>query len=291
MLTYKKESVKIIKEYAFGIIAPFCKADTEGRIPEETMIFDLQKASMMKRISAFLFDFIMRVMLIVGIASIFSACFKYDAKVSRFDELSEQYVSEWGVDLNEEEYNLLSDEEKTAYREAYDKANEAFNSDPEVKKLSDLIINLTILITTSSVLVGYLLLEFTVPLFLKNGQTLGKKIFGIGVMRDDGVKISTKMLFVRSILGKCTIEALVPIAIVLLVFVGNAGSIGFITLILLGGLEVFLMVKTKTNSCIHDLLAYAVTVDMASQMIFESEEALMEYKNRIHKEMADRSAY
>lgn len=255
------------------------------------MIFDLQKASMMKRISAFLFDFIMRVMLIIGIASILSACFKYDAKVERFDELSEQYVTDFGVDLTEDEYNLLSPDEQNAYKEKYEEANEAFNSNPEVARLSDLIISLTVLITTSSVLVGYLLLEFTVPLFLKNGQTLGKKIFGIGVMRDDGVRISTKMLFVRSILGKCTIEALVPIAIVLLVFIGNAGSIGLITLVLLGGLEIFLMVKTKTNSCIHDLLAYAVTVDMASQMIFDSEEALMEYKNRIHKEMSERADY
>jgi uncharacterized RDD family membrane protein YckC len=246
---------------------------------------------MMKRISAFLFDFIMRVMLIIGIASILSACFKYDTKVERFDELSEQYVTDFGVDLTEDEYNLLSPDEQNAYKEKYEEANEAFNSNPEVARLSDLIISLTVLITTSSVLVGYLLLEFTVPLFLKNGQTLGKKIFGIGVMRDDGVRISTKMLFVRSILGKCTIEALVPIAIVLLVFIGNAGSIGLITLVLLGGLEIFLMVKTKTNSCIHDLLAYAVTVDMASQMIFDSEEALMEYKNRIHKEMSERADY
>jgi hypothetical protein len=35
------------------------------------------------------------------------------------------------------------------------------------------------------------LLEFLVPYLLKNGQTVGKKMFSLGVMRVDGVKIST----------------------------------------------------------------------------------------------------
>lgn len=255
------------------------------------MIYDLQKASMMKRISAFLFDFIMRVMLIVGIAAFLSFIFKYDAKVDRFDELSMQYMEEYGVDISEADYNLLSEAEKTAYLERLDVANDAFNSNPEVARLSDLIMSLTLLILTLSVVTGYLVLEFAIPIFLKNGQSLGKKIFGIGVMRDDGVRISTKMLFVRSILGKCTIEALIPIAMVLLIFIGGAGAIGFITILLIAVLEAYLMIRTKTNSCIHDLLAYAVVVDMASQMIFDSQEALMEYKNRVHKELADRSEY
>ena len=51
------------------------------------------------------------------------------------------------------------------------------------------------------------------------------------------------------------------------------------------------MIKTKTNSCIHDVLSYSVVVDMASQMIFESEAALTEYKNRVHREMVDKADY
>ena len=134
-MTYRKKGVKIIKEYAFGIIAPIFKwkADIpEAVISEEKMIFDLQKASMMKRISAFLFDFIMRVILVLGIAWILSALFQYDAKVERFDELTAEYMNSYGVTLTEDEYNLLSDEEKSAYLELYKEANDAYNADPEV---------------------------------------------------------------------------------------------------------------------------------------------------------------
>ncbi len=248
---------------------------------------------MMKRISAFLFDFIMRVMLIVGIAWMLSAIFNYDAKYNRlFEELPQQYMEEYNVpSITEDEYNLLSAEEKEAYLNLCDKARDALNSDPEVAKLNSLVISLSLMIMSLSVVTTYLVLEFIIPLLFKNGQTLGKKMFGIGVMRDDGVRINTKMLFVRSMLGKCTIEALIPIAVVLLMFLGSAGFIGPLTILLIGALELYLLIRTKTNSCIHDMLAYAVTVDMSSQMIFDSEAALMDYKNRIHKELADRSNY
>ncbi len=243
----------------------------------------------MKRISAFLLDFIMRIMLIAGLAVVFSAMFRYDAKVEALEDKYDEYEDRYEIDLDisADEYNLLPDYVKDKYAEA----EVVFAEDEEVIKLTALILNLTLLISIFSILLAYLVLEFIVPLFFKNGQTLGKKMFGIGVMRDDGVKMTTVMLFVRSILGKCTIEALVPLAIIMLIFLGNAGIFGLIALLLLLGLEIFTMVRTKTNSCIHDLLSYSVVVDLASQMIFENEEALVEYKNRVHAELVDRSDY
>lgn len=244
---------------------------------------------MFKRISAFLFDFIMRMMLIAGFALLFSALFGYDAKVEEYEKLSDKYEAEYGIDLDisTEEFELLPEEVKAKYTAA----DEAFARDADAARLSALILNLTLLIAIFGILFAYIALEFAVPLFFKNGQTLGKKIFGIAVMRDDGVKITPAILFVRSILGKCTAEALVPLAIVMLILLGSAGIIGLLALLLLAGFEVFLMVKTKTNSCIHDVLSYTVAVDMASQMIFENEEAMIAYKNKIHSEEADKADY
>ena len=244
---------------------------------------------MFKRISAFLFDFIMRMMLIAGFALLFSALFGYDAKVEEYEKLSDKYEAEYGIDLDisTEEFELLPEEVKAKYTAA----DEAFAKDADAARLSALILNLTLLIAIFGILFAYIALEFAVPLFFKNGQTLGKKIFGIAVMRDDGVKITPAILFVRSILGKCTVEALVPLAIVMLILLGSAGIIGLLALLLLAGFEVFLMVKTKTNSCIHDVLSYTVAVDMASQMIFENEEAMIAYKNKIHSEEADKADY
>ena len=96
-----------------------------------------------------------------------------------------------------------------------------------------MIINLTLVITSISILLGYLLLEFVVPLIFKNGQTLGKKIFGIALMRNDGVKINTVMLFVRTVLGKYTIETMVPVLVIIMTFFGSAGIIGLAVLLLI----------------------------------------------------------
>lgn len=244
---------------------------------------------MLKRISAFLFDFIMRMMCIAGFAVIFSAIFGYDAKLERLEDYYDEYEERYDIDLeiSDAEFTLLPEEEKAKY----EIAEEAFAKDGGVVHLTALLLNLTLLISIFSILLAYTALEFVVPLFLKNGQSLGKKMFGIAVMRDDGVRITPRMLFVRSILGKCTIEALVPLAIIALFLLGNAGIIGLLALLLLAALEIFLMVRTNTNSMIHDVLCYSVTVDFSSQMIFDTEADLIAYKNRIHAEAVENAKY
>ncbi len=115
-------------------------------------------------------------------------------------------------------------------------------------------------------------LEFVVPLFLKNGQTLGKKIFGIAVMRTDGIRISPLILLIRTLLGKYTIETMTPILVVFLTVFAGLGYIGLVALAGLALLQILLMAFTKTNSAIHDVLARTVVVDLASQMIFDDEQ-------------------
>ncbi len=252
------------------------------------MIYDLQKANMLKRISAWLFDFIIMLTVAVGIAFIFSAILGYDAKMDRMEEIYTKYEAEYGIDLEitEDEMNKLTDAEKEKYKEA----NEAFGKDEEVVYLYNLLFTLSLLIVSLSLLVTFLILEFAVPLVFKNGQTFGKKIFGIAVMRDDGVKLSPVVLFIRSILGKYTIETMVPIFLVYL-FITGAGLASAFALILLLAFQIGLLIKTKNNSAIHDILAYTVTVDLASQMIFDSKEALIEYKNKVHAEEAEKKPY
>ena len=252
------------------------------------MIYDLQKASTFKRISAWMFDAIILATLAAGIAFIFSAVFGYDAKLDRMEEIYTEYEAEFGIDLeiSDENFAKLTDEEKAKY----DEANKEFGKDEEVIYLTNMLFTLSLLIVSLSILTAFVILELILPLILKNGQTLGKKIFGIAVMRDDGVRITPFVLFVRTVLGKYTIETMVPIFLIYLAFTG-AGLAGALALLLLLGFQIGLLIKTKTNSAIHDILAYTVTVDYASQMIFDSKEALMEYKNRVHAEDAEKKPY
>ena len=48
-------------------------------------------------------------------------------------------------------------------------------------------------------------------------------------------------------------------------------------------LQIGVMIATKTNSSIHDLLSDTVVVDFACQQIFDTEEELIAYKQAQHE--------
>ena len=110
-------------------------------------------------------------------------------------------------------------------------------------------------------------------------------------MRVDGVKVVGPLMFIRTVLGKFTIETMIPIFIIMMIFFGSVGIEGTIILGLILLVQVVLMIKTQTNSAIHDILAKTVVIDVASQMIFDSEADLIAYKEKTHAEKAARQAY
>ena len=110
-------------------------------------------------------------------------------------------------------------------------------------------------------------------------------------MRVDGVKITTPILFIRTILGKFTIETMIPVLMILMLYFGAIGAMGIIVTALIIIFNIGLLVATKTNSAIHDALSQTVTVDMSSQLIFNSTEEMIEYKQRIHAEEASKASY
>ena len=253
------------------------------------VIYDLQKANIWKRISAYLCDVILIGIVAVGMAFLLSMVLGYDTYTERMDASYAEYEESFGVsfDISEQDFIALSDAEKAVYDEAWS----ALSSDEEFSRNYSMAISLTVVILTFSILFAYLLLEFFVPLLLKNGQTLGKKVFGIGVMRTDGVKLTAPLLFVRSILGKYTVETMVPVMIIVMIMLGALGIFGTVLLAALTVAQMALLFGTQTRAQIHDKLAGTVVIDMASQMIFDSPEALMAYKNRLHAEKAEKAEY
>ena len=155
----------------------------------------------------------------------------------------------------------------------------------------NMTVNLALVITSLSILIAYLSLEFAVPMILKNGQTVGKKVFGIGLVRQDCVRITPFMLFVRTLLGKCTVETMIPAYILILIIFGNLGMTGTVILVGFAVLQLALVATSRTNAAIHDMMAATVAVDLNSQMIFESEADLLAYKNKLHAENAAREKY
>jgi len=253
------------------------------------MTVDLQKAGMWKRISAGLFDWILTGILVVGFCFLLSWILGYNDYNRTLNEAYDRYEAQYDIvfEVTGEEYERMSAEQRAAYDEAY----RALIDDDEAMYAYNMVLSLTLVIVSIGILAGVMVMEFVVPLMFKNGQTLGKKIFGIALMRTDGVKINTMQLFVRTVLGKYTIETMIPVLIILMIFFNMIGLLGTLILGAILLVQLILMGVTHTNSLIHDTLAGTVAVDYASQMIFESTEELIAHKKRVHAEMAARQEY
>jgi uncharacterized RDD family membrane protein YckC len=150
---------------------------------------------------------------------------------------------------------------------------------------------LTILIASFSLLIAYILLEAIVPLKLKNGQTIGKKIFGIAVMRVDGDRINSLQLFIRTVLGKYTVETMIPIFLIFMLFVNYMPLFCVVGLLLVALIQIVFVATTRLRFAIHDAISGTVCVDLASQLIFDTPEELLEYKKKVHAEAAEKADY
>ena len=247
------------------------------------MIYDLQKAMIWKRISAWLFDAILLGILTVGLGFCLSTLLGYDSYNAALTARYEALEQEYGISLSmtQQEYEDLLPEKQRAFMEA----SEALSQDQQAQKAYAMMMNLSLVISSLSILAGCLILEFLIPVLLGNGQTLGKKIFSIGVMGVNGVRVRKVQMFIRTLLGKYTIEIMVPVLVGMLSFFGSLGIYGTA---LIGGillLQLVLLCATHTNSLIHDLLAGTVVIDLPSQMIFESEKEMSEYKKQIQADL------
>lgn len=254
-------------------------------------MINLQKASFGKRIIAAIFDGILLSIIAVGLIALLSGVFNTDKYKETAEIFIAKYKAEYQLNLSTDDYKELTEQEKTDYAERLKAFNNAFKQDPEASYASSMFSNLILLITTFSILISIIAIEFAVPLFFGNGQTLGKKIFGIALMHTDGIKVSNIQLFIRAVLGKFTLETMIPVYILILIYFNLIGIISVAILAILLIAQIICLITTRTNSLLHDVLAGTVAVDMASQRIFDSREALIEYTKKLHAQQANKPIF
>ena len=254
------------------------------------MGLDLQKASISKRLAAFMIDFFIFILLFALIASLFSTIFGYGESIKAFTKHYEKYEEKYDIDSNisREEYDKLPDDVKQRYEAATKELEEDIE---EVTALYLEIATKTFLVIAVSLFFTFIITELAVPLFLKNGQTVGKKLFSIGLMRVDNIKVTHFQMFVRAIVGKFIIETLIPVMLIILEFFGVLGGIGYIVVALYIVVQLIMFFVTKNKYALHDALAVTVAVDMQTQMIFDSSEELAAYKAKLHEEEVQNSPY
>ncbi len=194
-----------------------------------------------------------------------------DGKPAQFEDLIDALTGDKG--------------ETEGAREAYD-AYVALTETVPIAKLNNqlaLMESMFLMFVTLGLLLSYLILEFIIPVCLKNGQTVGKKVFGIALVRQDCVRVKTLAVFVRAIFGKYIVETMLPIFLIL--FAGNgAALLSVILFAVLAIANIVLFFATKNRTPIHDLIAGTVAVDMNLQEIFDSEEELAERKALLARE-------
>ena len=253
------------------------------------MVYDLQKAGIWKRIAAWIFDGILTGILAVGFGLLLSALLGYDAHSQTLESAYARYETAYGItfDITAEEYEAYTDQQRQNYDDAY---NTLIN-DESAMYAYKMVINLTLVITSLGILLALLIWEFGLALLLGNGRTLGKKIFGLCLVRNDGVQVNNLQLFTRTLLGKYTIETMIPVTICLMLFWGTMDLTGTLILFALAIAQVLCVALTRTNSAIHDLLAGTAVVDYASQTIFRTTEDLIEFKKKVAAEQAARQVY
>ena len=246
---------------------------------------DLQKPNMWKRISAALLDVLVLVLLASAAMLLLSRILGVDDRSEELEAVYARYGETYGVDLSlsQTEREALSDEDEAKLIAA----EEAFFADTEALYILTMFIQLTLLTVIFGMLLAFLVAEFAVPLLLGNGQTLGKKLFGIGVMQQNGVRLTAPLLFARSILGKYTVETMIPVMVILLLNFGMMGAVGLLILAALAALQLALLIGTHERLAIHDKLAHTVTVDLASQTVYGSYEELLAAKTRRQAELAN----
>lgn len=248
------------------------------------MAVSLQRAGMWKRISAFLFDAILLGILAVLFAFLLSSVLGYDRYVDTLNRCYEAYGEQYGVDFQTSlsQYDSMTEEEKQQLEEAY----RAVGQDEEAAYAYQMTIRLTILMVSLGILLACLIWEVLIPALLQDGQTLGKKIFSLGVMRSDGVRLGGVQLFVRSILGKYTVEIMIPVLVAMMLYFGSTGLPGTLLILGLALVNGCLFLFTYAHTPIHDLLAGTVVVDLPSQRIFPTREDMIAFKEQLAAEKA-----
>ena len=116
------------------------------------MTHDLQKASLWKRASAWIFDFILLGILIVGVAFVLSAVLGYNGYNETLDAAYAQYEAQYDVEfeISQEQYLAMTEQQ----RHNYDTAYNTLVSDQEAMYAYNMVLNLTMLITTLSILIA-----------------------------------------------------------------------------------------------------------------------------------------
>lgn len=230
-------------------------------------IYTPRNASLVKRAASFLLDVILLMIAFVGFLFLFSAVFNYDEINNALDKIYLDY----GVMIPNEStegYKFCNIEEESCLQ-----AMQLLDKEPTFQQLFIQRQRILIIMPVLSILLALLIFSFIIPLILKNGQTIGKKLFQIGYVSKSEVRIRPIQLFIKFLFGEFIINGVMCILGLYYIFWGN-GFVGIFLIfaVLIGNVVCFGLTKNKTF--LADGLANMFPIDMQEQMLFDTIEEL-----------------
>ena len=114
-----------------------------------------------------------------------------------------------------------------------------------------------------SLFVSACLIYILAPWLMKDGQTVGKKVFGLGLANSDGYKFENKRLFMR-ILPFVVVDAS------LFLLIGVSLYIVMSIVLVMFLLSFALAMSSPKRMSLHDLTARTIVIDLKNSKVFET---------------------
>ena len=176
------------------------------------------------------------------------------------------------TNLFNNDYTIKDDaslnELKTFLEKEYNEALRLFNNyDDKYMDLARDITMYSVAIMIGALIISTIILYLIIPLFMKNGETLGKKLFSIGLASaKDGFKVKRSQIIIRF---------LVFLLLELLLSVFTFG----LPLIISFSMLVF----NKNGYSLHDYLAATVCIDRKNTIIYKDYDEFINHERIVLK--------
>lgn len=235
-------------------------------------------AKLTNRLAAFLIDAIILVILMTGLLYLISLVFDFD---SHYQIMIQEQIKEGYLILNEEteKYETIL---PTASN--YEQVCENVSNNALLMENLFFVNSFSINAPLAALAIVLFITEFVIPLFLRNGQTIGMKCFHVALLSTTNIKINPIQLFARCLLGKIAILGVVPLLAILYIFLNISGGLfGTLIVIIVFGVQLICLLKTKNKTGIQDLIANVYPVDSTETIFYKTTKELQDANNQLSR--------
>ena len=226
---------------------------------------------MINRVAAFILDFVLLLILFTGILYFISLFADFD---NHYAILQEEYKKVGYLIFNPEvnDYVFITPDSPN-----YDSVIDLINENELLLKELSFVNRFSVNAPLISVTISMFILEFIIPLFLKNGQTIGMKFFKIALISNNNLAVTSTQLFARCLIGKIAILGVVPVLAILYIFLNAGGGLfGSIILLIIVIIQLIMIIKNKNHEGIQDKIAQVYPVNFTETVIYKTQKELEE---------------